>query len=156
MFLLPDQPFMVPNTISNNTMTADPPGNPADPVRARAAFFSSCEFAQALGLTVAEARDGFARILMTAEGKRNPHGVIHGGAIFTLADQAFAVAANAGGRDRVAVSATIQFIAPASGNLEAVAAFTGRSGNYWTYRIIVSEGERLVAVFDGTAIQVSS
>lgn len=147
---------MVPDTISNHIMTLDAPCNSADPVQARAALFSTCEFARTLGLAVAEARDGYARILMPAAGKRNPHGVIHGGAIFTLADQAFAIAANAGGCDRVAVSATIQFIAPASGNLEAVATFVGRSGNYWTYRIVVSEGERLVAVFDGTAIQVST
>ncbi|HOX35184.1 MAG TPA: PaaI family thioesterase [Methanoregulaceae archaeon] len=136
-------------------MTAAPPMNSGDLVQSRAMLFSACEFARALGLSVVEARDGFARILMPAEGKRNPHGVIHGGAIFTLADQAFAVAANAGGCDRVAVSASIQYIAPASGDLEAVADFTGRQGNFWTYRITVSEGERLIAVFDGTAFQVS-
>jgi len=136
-------------------MNTNPPGNGADPVQERAVLFSSCEYALALGLTVADVRDGYARILMPADGKRNPHGAIHGGAIFTLADQAFAIAANAGGCDRVAVSATIQFVAPAAGDLEAVATFIGRQGNYWTYRIIVSEGKRLIAVFDGTAIQVS-
>ena len=135
--------------------TSPDPGPGKDPVQARVALFTDCGFARMMGLTVAEARDGYARILMPAAGKQNPHGVIHGGAIFTLADQAFAIAANAGGKDRVAVSASIQFVAPASGDLEAVATFVGNCGNYWTYRIIVSEGKRLVATFDGTAIQLS-
>ena len=120
----------------------------------RVGLFSDCEFAQMMGFTVIEAREGYARILMKADGKKNPHGVIHGGAIFTLADQAFALAANSGGSDRVAVSANIQFIAPASGDLEAVATFVGNFGKFYTYRIVITEGERVVAVFDGTSLQV--
>jgi len=135
-------------------MDSETSGN-ADPLAARIALFNDCEFARVMGFSVAEVRDGYARILMPAAGKGNPHGVMHGGAIFTLADQAFALAANAGGKDRVAVSAHIQFIAPASGDLEAVATLVGHSGNYWTYRIAVTEGTRLIATFDGTAIQVS-
>ena len=120
----------------------------------RVGLFSDCEFAQMMGFTVIEAREGYARILMKADGKKNPHGVIHGGAIFTLADQAFALAANSGGSDRVAVSANIQFIAPASGDLEAVAAFVGNFGKFYSYRIVITEGERMIAVFDGTSLQV--
>jgi acyl-CoA thioesterase len=121
----------------------------------RVGLFTDCEFAQMMDFTVIEAREGYARILMKADGKKNPHGIIHGGAIFTLADQAFALAANSGGSDRIAVSATIQFVAPASGNLEAVATFVGNSGKYYTYRIVITEGKRLIAVFDGTSLQVS-
>lgn len=137
-------------------MNTDASRNPEpDPVPARARVFTDCEFARMMGLTVVEARDGYARVKMPAAGKRNPGNVLHGGAIFTLADQAFAIAANAGGHDRVAVSVSIQFIAPAYSDLEAAATFVGRHGNYYTFRVIVSEGPRLVAVFDGTAIQVS-
>ncbi|OPY36849.1 MAG: Thioesterase superfamily protein [Methanoregula sp. PtaU1.Bin051] len=121
----------------------------------RIAAFDNCEFARLLGITIAEAREGYARVLMPSAGKNNPNDVIHGGAIFTLADQAFAIAANAGTAKRVAVSAHIQYLAPASGDLEAVAEYVGGSRRYSTYRVTVFDGERMVATFDGTAIQIS-
>jgi acyl-CoA thioesterase len=136
-------------------MTKKDPGSGTDDiVRERIAAFDSSEFARMLGIAVTEAREGYARVSMPASGKRNPHDVIHGGAIFTLADHAFAIAANAGSARRVAVSAHIQYFAPASGDLEAVAEFVGGSGKYSVYRVTVCEGRRLVAAFDGTAIQV--
>ncbi len=147
---------MVLRSISSHIMPKDSPRNKEPgPVQPRIDLFSGCEFARMMGFSVIEAREGYARICMAADGKRNPHGVIHGGAIFTLADQAFALAANTGGSDRVAVSANIQFIAPASGDLEAVATYVGNFGKYFTYRIVITEGKRLIAVFDGTSLQIS-
>ncbi len=121
----------------------------------RIGAFNDCEFARMLDITIAEAYEGYARLLMPATGKKNPNDVIHGGAIFTLADHAFAIAANAGSAHRVAVSAHIQYLAPAYNDLEAVAEHVGGSGKYSAYRVRVYEGRRLVATFDGTAIQVS-
>jgi acyl-CoA thioesterase len=126
-----------------------------DLIRQRIADFDNSEFARLLDLTVAEARDGYARVVMPAAGKKNSDGVLHGGAVVTLADHAFGMAANATTAHRVAVSISIQFIAPATGDLEAIAERIGGSGKYSTYRVLVHEGSRLVAAFDGVAIQIS-
>lgn len=126
-----------------------------DAAQERITSFDASEFAQMLGMKIVEAREGYARVIMPSSGKKNPHGVVHGGAIFTLADQAFAIAANAGNADRVAVSVHIQYIAPARGDLEAVSELVAESGRYSTYRVMVYEGKRIIAEFDGVAIRVS-
>jgi acyl-CoA thioesterase len=121
----------------------------------RIVLFDSSEFAQLLGIRIIEARDGYARVVMPVFGKKNPNGVVHGGAIFTLADQAFAIAANAGHTNRVAVSVHIQFIAPARGDLTAISEVLGESRRYSTYRVMVYEGDRTIAQVDGVAIRIS-
>jgi acyl-CoA thioesterase len=130
--------------------------SPPVTVRERVTAFDTSEFARLLGLEVVEARDGFARVIMPSSAKKNPDGVIHGGAIFSLADQAFGMAANAGTVQRVAVSVHIQYIAPASGDLEAVAELVAEHGRYSTYRVMVYEEDRAIAEFDGVAIRTSS
>jgi acyl-CoA thioesterase len=116
--------------------------------------FNQSEFALLLGMQITEAHDGYARVVMDCTGKKNPRGVAHGGAIFALADQAFGIAANCGAATRVAVSIHIQYIAPATGSLVAIAHRVADNGNYSTFRVMVYEGERVVAEFDGVAIQV--
>jgi acyl-CoA thioesterase len=124
--------------------------------RKRTALPDAGEFARLLGITVIEARDGYARLRMPCTGKTNPHGVVHGGAIFSLADQAFYVAANAGTVGRVAVSIHIQYLAPAQGDhLEAVAERVGKEsddGDFSLYRVVVHERGRIVATCDGVAL----
>ena len=122
--------------------------------RERIGAFDRSEFATLLGMEIIEAHDGYAEVAMNSGGKRNPHGVVHGGAIFSLADQAFGVAANCGGPDRVAVSVHIQFIAPATGNLVAIAERVADNGKYSTFRVIVREEARIIAEFDGVALRV--
>jgi acyl-CoA thioesterase len=129
---------------------------PAEEVVAgRIAEFNRSEFAQLLGMEITHACDGYARVVMDCCGKKNPHDVAHGGAIFALADQAFGIAANCAGIDRVAVSVHIQYISPASGSLVAVANRRADNGRYSTFRIMIYEGERVIAEFDGVAIQVN-
>jgi acyl-CoA thioesterase len=87
---------------------------------------------------------------MDSAGKLNAMKVCHGGAIFALADQAFGIAANQ--RDmQVAVSVHIEYIAPATGRLEAVAARRAETENRSLYQVRVFDGERLVAEFEGVA-----
>jgi acyl-CoA thioesterase len=117
--------------------------------------FNSCEFAQLLGMEVAEAWDHGVRVTMTPEGKAGPNAVAHGGAVFALADHAFGIAANMGGERQVALSATIQYISPARGHLEAVAERVSGNDLCSLYRVTVSAGDRLVAVFHGTGIKVT-
>ena len=130
--------------------------SPQVTIKERITAFDSSDFARLLHLEIVEAREGFARVIMPSSEKENPNGVIHGGAIFSLADQAFGMAANSGIVQRVAVSVHIQYIAPASGDLQAIAELVAEQGRYSTYRVMVYEGDHAIAEFDGVAIRVSS
>ena len=122
----------------------------------RISAFNHSEFAQLLGMTITDAYDGYARVLMDCTGKNNPRGVAHGGAIFSVADQAFGIAANCGSAICVAVSIHIHYISPATGTLVAVANRIADNGSYSTFRVIVYEEERIIAEFDGVAIRVDT
>jgi len=124
-------------------------------IASRIAAFNCSEFAQLLGMEITEAHDGYARVVMDCSGKKNPNDVAHGGAICALADQAFGIAANCAGIDRIAVSIHIQYISPATGSLVAVANRVADNGRYSTFRIMIHEGQRIIAMFDGVAIQVN-
>ena len=135
--------------------TADQPYTKKEQEEHRIAVFNQSPFAQLLGMTITEAHDGYARVVMDCCNTKNPNDVAHGGAIFALADQAFGIAANCGTIDRVAVSVHIQYIAPATGALVAIANRVADNGRYSTFRVIVHEGERIIAEFDGIAIEVN-
>jgi acyl-CoA thioesterase len=116
--------------------------------------FNESEFARLLGMVITEARDGYARVEMDSAGKMNPSGVAHGGAIFSIADQAFGIAANCSGVHRVAVSASMLYLVPATGMLVAVAERVADNGATATFRVMVSDGSRPVAEFTGIAFRV--
>ena len=138
-------------------MSADHQTNNGGPPEiGRISAFNHSEFAQLLGMEITEAHDGYARVEMDCTGKNNPSGVAHGGAIFALADQAFGIAANCTETIRVAVSIHIQYISPATGALVAVAHRVADNGRYSTFRVMVYEEKRIIAEFDGVAIQVNS
>ncbi|MDP3564713.1 MAG: PaaI family thioesterase [Methanoregula sp.] len=120
------------------------------------ASFNDSPFARLLSMTITEAHDGYARVVMDCPDTKNPHDVAHGGAIFALADQAFGIAANCSYASRVAVSVHIQYIAPATGPLVAIAHRVADNGKYSTFRVMVYEGERIIAEFDGVALLVNS
>jgi acyl-CoA thioesterase len=120
------------------------------------ARFNQSEFARLLNMMVTDASDGYARVEMDCTGKMNPDAVAHGGAIFSLADQAFGIAANCTGVHRVAVSVHIQYLAPATGALVAVARRVTDNGRCDTYRVVVTEGSRTVATFDGVAFRITT
>jgi acyl-CoA thioesterase len=117
-------------------------------------IFNASEFARLLGMEIVEVSEGYSRVTMDCAGKLNPGCVAHGGAIFSLADQAFGIAANCCGVHRVAVSVSIQYIAPAKGKLVAVARRVADNGTCDTYRVMVHEGERPVAEFTGVAFRI--
>ena len=116
--------------------------------------FNASEFAGLLGMVILKAGDGYSKVTMDCAGKMNPGGVAHGGAIFSLADQAFGIAANCCGTHRVAVSVSIQYIAPAKGVLVAEARRVDDNGSCDTYRVLVYAGDRTVAEFTGVAFRV--
>lgn len=138
-------------------MSADHQTDGGETLQARQiSVFNQSEFALLMGIHILEASDGYARVVMNCTGKKNPHGVVHGGAICALADQAFGIAANCGKTPRVAVSIHIQYIAPATGSLVAIARRVADSGRLSTFRVMVFEEEKIIAEFDGVAIQVSA
>lgn len=126
-----------------------------DSTASRVAAMNRSEFSRLLGMEVVEARPGWARVKMEVPGKRNHQGSAHGGAIFSLADQAFAVAANLGEEAQVALSAQISYLAPAIDPLTAVAERVAGDTRHSLYRVRVYSGEKLVATFEGVGIRAA-
>ena len=74
-------------------------------------FLARDKFAESLGIKLLEMREGYAKCAMVVRAEMaNPHGSAHGGAIFTLADYAFAAACNSYGQTAVALEVKISFI----------------------------------------------
>jgi acyl-CoA thioesterase len=79
-------------------------------------------FAKKMGIELQEVRPGYSRVGMTlTPDMLNFHGIPHGGAIFSLADAAFAAASNSHGQTAVALSVTISFLAAAEPGSHLVA-----------------------------------
>lgn len=80
-------------------------------------------------------------------------GVTHGGATFSLADCAFALASNRAGARAVAIDTHLVLTGGSSEGdvLSAVAEETTRGRTLATYRIVVRRnGDRIVGLFTGT------
>jgi len=119
-----------------------------------ARFFERDRFAKENGIEVLEVRPGFARTQMTVEPRHlNSIGILQGGALFTLADLAFAVASNSHGVVAVACQADITwFKAVQSGRLTATAEEISRTRKLSTCLIrVTDENGELVALFKGLA-----
>lgn len=100
--------------------------------------------------------DGEVRCVMDVSDKINAMGGAHGGAIFALADQAFALASNLGKEPQVALVASINYIKPGEGVLEAVARRTSETRKTSLYEVKVFDDGKLVAVFQGTGYKVGA
>jgi len=107
----------------------------------------------AWGITIEEARAGYARLSMTLRADMlNGHGIVHGGMVFALADTAFAYVCNGGNEKAVAAQASIVFLGSAAAGETLIAeaqelASAGRSG---VTRVAVCTAEgRAVAEFTG-------
>ena len=74
-------------------------------------FFEADSFAAEMGAVITECGEGGATVEMDAGPRHlNAAGTVQGGALFTLADFAFAVAANAGGVPTVSLQNSISFL----------------------------------------------
>lgn len=117
-------------------------------------FFQNDQFASGNGMQVVEARPGFARTRMIVEPRHlNSVGTLHGGAMFTLADLAFAAACNAAGQLAVAVTMSMSCLkAISAGTLEAEATEISRSRKLSTCTVrVTDQSGELIALFQGTA-----
>lgn len=107
----------------------------------------------AWGITIDEAREGYARISMRVRADfLNGHKIAHGGMIFSLADTAFAYACNSRNDTTLAQQASIAFLAPAREGdvLVAEAREASRAGRSGVYLVSVKTADgRAIAEFTG-------
>ena len=116
-------------------------------------FLERDAFARLLGIRLVEAAPGYAKTAMElTDNLKNGAGIAHGGAVFTLADLAFAIAANSHGRLCLAVSAAISYVKPGLGQtLFAEAREVSLGGRMATYAITISnDAGETVAALQGT------
>ena len=75
-----------------------------------------------LGIEVQEIKTGYARVIMTNRADmQNIFGMLHGGAVFSLMDEAFQLACNSRGEIAVAQQVTVYFLAAASPGVTLIA-----------------------------------
>lgn len=110
-----------------------------DEVRER---FSHDRFATVNGAVIDEIGEGYAKCSMILnDTHRNALGAVMGGAIFTLADFAFAVASNWNKNPQVSLNASVSFLGKAKGDrlvAEAHKIKEGRKTCY--YEVMVCDG----------------
>ncbi len=122
-------------------------------VRAGHAMFADDRFAATLGIDLEAVGPGVARLSMTVRpDMAQAHGTCHGGATFTLADMALAVACNSHNERAVAHMCSITFVAPAAVGdvLVAEAQERVRRGRSGIYDVTVSRQDgSVLAEFRG-------
>lgn len=104
-------------------------------------------FARLIGMKLVELQPGFARTtLPVTEQTINIYQMAHGGAIFSVADQACEAAGNSFGEPAVALQHSIHFLTPGkSGDiLEATAKVTNRSNRIGLIEFEVRNQEGLL------------
>jgi acyl-CoA thioesterase len=113
-------------------------------------------FAVALGIVLLEAKDGYAKVSMKVEKNHtNALGFTHGGAIFSLADYAFAHACNFGENVAVAVQVSINFLKPSveGDDLMAEAKRVSDGKTMGLYQVTVRKEDKTIAYFTGLAFK---
>ncbi|RJQ32303.1 MAG: hydroxyphenylacetyl-CoA thioesterase PaaI [Peptococcaceae bacterium] len=110
-------------------------------------------FAGFMGIKLLDLKPGYARTMLTVrEEMLNFHGVTHGGAVFALADAAFAAASNSHGQTALALNVSIAFLKAtgAGETLTATASEENRTPGTALYRVLVEdESGELVALAQG-------
>ena len=113
--------------------------------------------ARHLGIEITTISDGYAKATLPMAGHNcNGLGILHGAAIFALADVVFSAAAMSKGSTTVSIAASINFIAPGTtGPFAAEARLMGESRKLCTIEVDVTDGtETLIARFTGTSYKI--
>lgn len=137
--------------------SAIPPINAETLEEARAQFAADRFATQQCGAVIEEARAGYAVCSMQVkDAHRNAMGNVMGGAIYTLADFAGAVASNINQVPCVSVSNEIQYLAAAKGDRLVATCTEEKSGRrmcFYTVRVTDGEG-RLIALMHATSARI--
>jgi acyl-CoA thioesterase len=115
-------------------------------------FFAQDRYAKHSGIELVSVSPGHAVAQMAVQPHHlNAVGSVQGGAIFTLADFAFAAASNAHGKVAVAINVSITYMkAVSSGTLRAEAREISTNPKLGSYTVnITDEHNTLIAVFHG-------
>lgn len=115
-------------------------------------FFKKDRFANLVGIELLEVSNGSARARLEIKPHHlNAVGIVHGAAIFSLADLAFAMASNSHGNVAVAVNVSISYMKAASkGILYADATEVSRNPKLASYTIRITDDHNdLIAIFQG-------
>ncbi|MCK5803436.1 MAG: hotdog fold thioesterase [Lentisphaeria bacterium] len=117
-------------------------------------LFRNDRFAEFIGAEVVAGGGGMGKARLEIHTHHlNGLGIVQGGAVFTLADLAFAVACNSHGNKAVGLNASINWLRPGlTGVLQAEAREVSCTRRIATYEVLVTDdaGE-LLATFHGTA-----
>jgi acyl-CoA thioesterase len=121
---------------------------------------SNDNFAKFMGIKLESLKPGYARLSMTfTKEMLNFHGIIHGGAIFALADAAFAASSNSHGITSIALNMNINFLSAVQPGQKLIAEGSEEKAarKIGVYRITVKnvEGE-LIAVAEGVVYRKES
>ncbi|NLV28234.1 MAG: hotdog fold thioesterase [Methanomicrobiales archaeon] len=117
-------------------------------------FLKSDPFAQELGIVLESSEPG--HVVLSLEIRKqhlNAHNTVHGGVIYTLADEAFAVACNTEGVPSVAINTSITYIKAAKeGKLIAMAREFSKNSKLGSYVIeVIDQDDEKIAIFQGLA-----
>lgn len=116
-------------------------------------FVQQDHFARHIGVEILEYGKGAAKARMEIGSHHlNSAGMVHGGAVFSLADAVFSIASNSHGTLAVAINVSISFFKSAtSGTLTATAEEVSFNPKLATYLITVTDdaGDK-IALFQGT------
>ncbi|MDQ7095180.1 PaaI family thioesterase [Desulfosporosinus sp. PR] len=117
-------------------------------------YFKNDRFAALVGIKLVEVGPGYAKAsLEIGEQHLNAVNIVQGGVIFTLADFAFAAAANSYGQISLGINANISFFQPPKGKmLFAEAEEISGSKKILNYNVdVFDESAALIARFTGMA-----
>lgn len=121
-------------------------------------MMSDTNFENALGMELVDVDDGYAKMTMEVkEMMLNGHGTCQGGAIFSFADAAFAIACNSRNIATVAGACDISFVKPAflGDTLSATATEKYQKGRNGIYDIVVTnQNFESVAFFTGKSVAI--
>ena len=115
-------------------------------------FATGDRFARHSGVELVEVGPGWAKASMKIMPFHfNGARTVHGGAIFTLADFAFAVASNSHGNLAMGINTSVSFVkAAVSGTLYADARELSRNTKLATYSVMITDDAGdTVAIFQG-------
>lgn len=116
-------------------------------------FFSAEDkFARHAGIELVDVGPGWAKASMKIEPFHfNGAKTVHGGAIFTLADFAFAVASNSHGTLAMGINTSVNFVKAAmKGTLYAEAKEQSRNPKLASYSVMITDDAGdVVAIFQG-------